>query len=86
MWYDTLLNKFHCDESSIMGLVALAQEGRQGYREANSIIGKIIKKANDNIGLDNPSAFLARNIENARRTIRPQGSKYAGMGGWDCVV
>ena len=86
MWYDALMYDFGCDRSSIMGLVALAQAGPQGYTEANSIIGKIIKKDNDAIVLDNASAFLATGVKNARHAMRPEGSKFAGMGGWDCVV
>ena len=81
-WRETLENKFGCDEASIMGLVLLSQVSPQGYEEANSIIGKLIKAVSDDRAIRKPSAFVAQSTENARRMMKPSGSQFAGMGGW----
>ena len=80
-WHDELRFEYGCDRSSVAGLFALAQAGPRGYMEANSIIGKLFKKADDDIELRNPSAFLANNIKNARHAMNPEGSQYAGTNG-----
>ena len=86
MWYDALRYDYGCDRSSVMGLIALGQAGHRGYMEANSIIGKLFKKEDDDIELRNPSAFLAKNVKNARHAMTPEGSQYANMNGWDAFV
>ena len=65
-----------------MGLVLLSQMSPRGYEEANSIISKLVKAVNDDRAIYNPSAFVAKSTDTARRMLRPSGSQYAGRGGW----
>ena len=54
------------DDPAWAKLQRLARFDRKGYMAANSIIGKVLKKSNDNIVLERPSAFVWKAIDLAR--------------------
>ena len=81
MWHDTLINRFRCDETSLMQLIALSQHSGAGFEQANSIVGKLLKGVSDGTTIGNYSAFVHRCVENARRAINPEGKAFAGKGG-----
>ena len=73
-WVPTLVNNFRIDHPASQKLRDLAAMRREGYMHANGIIGKLIKKVNDWIELDNPSAFVTAGMKAAHRTIRDKRS------------
>jgi hypothetical protein len=52
-------------------LFALAQHSDEGYKAANDLVGKLLKKKNDNSTFNNASAFLFSSVLNARHNINP---------------
>ena len=62
--------QFHVDKTAIDGLRRLSKDyGMRGYKEANSIIGKVLKKINDNTTLHNPSAWVYSSAKAAEESI-----------------
>ena len=64
-----ILTELDIDDKAQQALMALAQQGRQGYWAANELIGKILKKVNDNVPTKNPSGFLFSSVLNARHSL-----------------
>ena len=64
VWW-ALLDTLHVDEPAKMALFNLAQRGREGYTRANELVGKLIKKLNDQQPLGNPSGFVFSSVLNA---------------------
>ena len=65
VWKSTL-DEFGIDRNAMQELFLLAQAN---YDEANSIVGKLLKKRNDNNEPRNASAFVHRCVVNARNTM-----------------
>ena len=57
------------DDPAWAKLQGLARYDRRGYMAANSIIGKVLKKSNDNISLTRPSAFVSVAIDEATKNL-----------------
>ena len=68
VWADVLRNA-GCDETSRQELFLLAQHSDDGFKEANSIIGKILKKRSDKEVVANMSGFVHSCVRNARNEI-----------------
>ena len=68
IWADVLRN-MNVDKTAMQELFLLAQHSNSGYQEANSIVGKLLKKAADQEELAKPSAFVHRCVTNARSAI-----------------
>lgn len=56
-WWGVLTG-WHVDTHAKQDLFLLSQHSTQGWRKANGIISKLIKKRTDGSGLANPSAFV----------------------------
>ena len=67
--WNSLLVEAGVDKSARQELLLLAQHSTTGHEEANSIIGKILKKRSDKQDMHNTSAFVHRCVCNARQTM-----------------
>ena len=65
-----------------MRLMLLSHASRHGYELAISIINKLLKSVTDRRPIHNASAFVVKCVENAFHDLHPEGSQYAGKGGW----
>jgi hypothetical protein len=63
-WWQ-LFDKLNVDESARMSLFVLAQHSEQGFKEANQITLKLIKKVNESTHISNASAFVFSSVINA---------------------
>ena len=68
VWNDTLIT-WSIDTTARMELFLLAQHSDDGYKEANAVIAKLLKKKSDNETMKNPSAFVHACVQNARSLI-----------------
>ena len=76
-WYDTLINN-DVDEAARISLFLLVHVSDDGHKAANDIMCRLTGGRNDPI--DDPSAYIARCVETARRKLNPDGAtKYGGM-------
>ena len=57
--------KFNVDYRAIGQLRELAEAGYDGYRQANMLIGKLLKAVNDDTAIGNRSAFIVTGVRNA---------------------
>ena len=57
-WRQVVQELLRVDDPAWAKLQRLARYDRRGFMAANSIIGKLLKKNNDNIVIKNPSAFV----------------------------
>ncbi len=64
--WDDILKEHGVDSTARQELFCLAQFSEHGYREANSIMAKLLKKAADGERLGNISGFVHRCVLNAR--------------------
>jgi hypothetical protein len=68
-----ILAEHGVDRLAQQALYLLAQHSDEGYRSANSIVHKVIKKASSTDGqggLRNASGFVSRAVENARNNMQ----------------
>ena len=80
-WFDTMI-ECKCDESSRMSLISLAQYSPEGYDSARQIMNQLTRSRLEPIR--HGSAFLASQVEKARRELNPEGETlYGGLGGQD---
>ena len=76
-WHDTLIDN-DVDEAARLSLFLLAHVSDDGHKAANGIMCQLTGVRNDPI--DDPSAYIARCVETARRKLNPDGgNKYGGM-------
>ena len=64
--------KFNVDYRAIMQLRELAEEGIAGYRQANRLIGKLLKAVNDDTAIVNRSAYIETGVRNAWVIVRQE--------------
>ena len=64
--------KFQVDGAGISRLRELAESGVVGYREANRLIGKLLKAVNDDTAIGNRSAFIMSGVKNAWVIVRQE--------------
>jgi hypothetical protein len=64
-----ILDDLGVDMYAQQSLMALSQQGYQGYWAANELIGKLLKKTNDRVRINNPSAFIFSSVINARHAL-----------------
>ena len=70
-WIPILARNYCVDKEAIKYLKRLAtQYGMEGYKEANAIIGKLMKKQNDDIVVFRPSAFVTKSVKNVERKLQ----------------
>ena len=77
MWYDTML-EYGCDDRSVQRLCALAQNSPEGHNLANQLFDKLIMWRRDGEQLKNPSGFIEKGVERARRELNPDGVVHSG--------
>ena len=77
MWYDTML-EYGCDVRSVQRLCALAQNSPEAHNLANQLFDKLIMWRRDGEQLKNPSAFIEKGVERARREMNPDGVVHSG--------
>ena len=69
-WIPILANKSCVDPEGIRHLRRVARGyGMEGYKAANSIIGKVVKKTNDDTTLWNPSAWVTGSAKRAEKSL-----------------
>jgi hypothetical protein len=75
-----LHEKFNVDYRAIGQLRELAEAGYDGYRQANMLIGKLVKAVNDDKAIGSRSAFMNKCVKNAwidlweeRTNVDPEG-------------
>ena len=66
-----------------MSLFCLSHYSPAGYREANAIVGKLLKSVSDDRRIHNPPAYVAKSVKEARHKLNPSGGVHAGMGGYE---
>ena len=75
------------DKAACQDLFLLAQHSSDGYKEANHIISKLIKKQQDKQLLTNTSAFVHKCVLNVRHKLMSQAndswSEYSNAGWMD---
>jgi hypothetical protein len=64
-WVQVLQEKFQVDGAGINRLRELAESGVVGYRQANRLIGKLLKAVNDDTAVRSRSAFIVTGVRNA---------------------
>jgi hypothetical protein len=67
-WW-AVLTGWHVDTHAKQDLFLLSQHSTHGWRKANSIISKLIKKRTDGSGLANPSAFVHACVLHVRNSM-----------------
>ena len=77
MWYDTML-EYGCDDRSAQRLCALAQNSPEAHNLANQLFDKLIMWRRDGEQLKNPSGFIEKGVERARRELNPDGVVHSG--------
>jgi len=70
-WRRVLIDEFNCDRTSVQEIFCLAQHSEEGWKGANSIIAKLLKKKSDGDPLHNPSAFVHSCARNTRNGLMP---------------
>ena len=82
--WNEVLTTHGVDKAACQDLFLLAQLSTDGYKEANYIISKLIKKQQDKIGLTNTSGFVHACVLNARHKLMSENSNagWAGAHGW----
>ena len=76
-WIPCLQTHFTVDRKGISDLSRLAtQYGMEGYKQANMIIGKLIKKQNDDKTMFFPSHFVTSSVNHAEYDIQSKGTAY----------
>ena len=66
MWIRFLEGPFRVDPEGIRHLRRLATRyGMEGYKEANMIIGKLLKMQNDDRSVYRPSHFVSSSVNNS---------------------
>ena len=68
-WRQVMQQLIGIDDPAWDKLLDLARYDRRGYMAANSIIGKVLKKSNDNIALKRPSAFVSVAVDEATKNL-----------------
>lgn len=80
VWWE-VLDELDVDDEATRQLFALAQYNEDGRLSANSIIGKLLKRASDRIHYHTTiSAFVASSVTKARESIEPDWREAAGKG------
>jgi len=80
VWWE-VLDELDVDDEATRQLFALAQYNEDGRLSANSIIGKLLKRASDRIHYHTTiSAFVASSVTKARLSIEPDWREAAGKG------
>ena len=72
-WANVLSEEFNCDRTSIQELFCLAQHSDEGWKAANLIISKLLKKRSDHEEIRNPSAFVHSCAKSARHSLDQSG-------------
>jgi len=81
VWWE-LFDDHNVDIRARQSLFALAQYNEAGYKAANSLVSKLIKKFADGEYLENASAFIHSGCKHSRHDIDPytpyesSGKKY----------
>jgi len=65
-----LQEKFNVDGRAIIQLRGLAEPGIVSYRQANMLIGKLLKAVNDDTAIGSRSAFVVTGVRNAWIDVR----------------
>jgi hypothetical protein len=65
----SVLEEMKCDKTACQSLFLLGQHSDDGYRSANAIIGKLLKKQAEGHPVRNVSAFVHQCSLNARNAI-----------------
>ena len=74
-WIPYLEGNFTIDDKGIDDMCRLAAGyGMEGYKEANMIIGKLVKMQNDDRSLYRPSHFITSSVNNAEHFIQFGGT------------
>lgn len=69
-WWLSVLNAVGCDETAQQELFLLAQHDENGYKAANHLMSKLLKKKTDNEMPRNVSAFVHKCVLNARYKLQ----------------
>ena len=77
------LSEVGCDESSIMSFFCLIQFNPEAFDKGMGIIGNMEVALRSDQGVRSTSAFLARGVEDARRSLYPEGDRHAGKQSFD---
>ena len=64
-WMQTLQTRWGLDNEAAGKLDGLSRVDRKGYMHANAIIGKLLKKVNDDRPLRSASAFVTVSVRRA---------------------
>jgi len=73
VWW-SLFDYWTLDDDARESLFSLAQQSDEGYKAANELVGKLLKKKNDSsIFNTSASAFVFSSVANARQTINTVG-------------
>ena len=71
-----LRSQWGADDSCIEDLLELSRHSIDGYEEANSLIFKVVKKANDNQDIRRRSAYISTCVKNAWINLHNRGYRF----------